>query len=119
MARVDLTIQTVTRGTGIVPSYEAVAAALDAMFLNDGATWLHIKNASGSTANLVFETPITVTSDALAVADATATILTATERLFGPFPPGVYNQVTGDVGRVYVNTDQALSIGAFRLGPAT
>lgn len=119
MPRVDLAIQVTTRD-GIIPSYEAVAAASDAMFLNDGATYLHIKNASGSTANLVFQTPVTVSSDALAVADKTATIETATEKIFGPFATGVYNQPSGaDVGKVYADTDQAITIAAVKLGSAS
>jgi hypothetical protein len=120
MARVDLAIQVTTRD-GIVPSYEAVAAANDAMFLNDGGTWLHVKNASGFTVNVVIETPVTVTSDALAVADKVPTpIANGSEALLGPWPTGTYNQLSGaDVGKVYVNVDQAVTCAATRLGPAT
>jgi hypothetical protein len=116
VARTDLTTQVTTRA-GIVPTYEAVAAADDAMFVNTGVELVHIKNASGSTANLVFETPVTMLSEALAVADATATLATATEKVFGPFPTGVFDQPSGaDVGKVYINTDQAITIAVIKAG---
>lgn len=116
MARVDLTTQVTTRA-GIVPTYTAVAAADDAMFVNTGAEYIHVKNASGSTANLVFQTPATVLSEALAIADATGSLATATEKIFGPFPTAIFNNPSGaDVGKVYIDTDQAISIAVVRVG---
>lgn len=116
MARVDLTTQVTTRA-GIVPTYEAVAAASDAMFVNTGAEYVHIKNASGFTANLVFQTPATVLSEALAIADATGTVANGSEKIFGPFPTAIFNQPSGaDVGKVYIDTDQAISIAVIKQG---
>jgi hypothetical protein len=118
MARVDLTVQVTTRA-GIIPSYEAVAAASDAMCANDGATLFHIKAAAGE-ATLAFITPATVLSEALAIADAAGTVANGSEKLFGPFPPAIFNQPSGaDVGKIYIDTNVAISIAAVRLGSAT
>jgi hypothetical protein len=116
VARTELTVQ-VTSRAGITPNYQAVAAANDAMFLNTSDITLHIKNASGSTANIVFETPATILSDALAVADAVGTVANGAEGVFGPFPAAWFNQASGaDAGKMYVNVDQAVTIYAERQG---
>lgn len=116
MARDEITVQTTTRA-GITPSYQAIAAVNDGMFVNDGEVTLHVKNASGSTASLTFVTPATVLSDALAVADATGSVADGAEKVFGPFPTAWFNQPSGDdIGKVYVDTDQDITVYAEKRG---
>ena len=121
MARTELTVVATSRdGVNGTDNAQAVAAANDAMFINDGATKLYISNASGSTVNIVFETPATVLSEALAIADKTATLVTAKWAIFGPFPPAFYNNPSGaDAGKVYVDVDQNVTCLAFKDGAAT
>jgi hypothetical protein len=121
MARTELTVQTTSRdGVNGTDNGQAVAAANDAMFVNDGATKLYISNASGSTVNIVFETPATVLTEALAIADKTATLATAKWAIFGPFPSSYFNNPTGaDAGKVYVDVDQSVTCLAFKDGPAS
>jgi hypothetical protein len=116
MARTEPTVLVTTRaGVAFVPT--AVAAADDCMFVNTGVELVYVWNASGSTANLVFETPATLLSEALALADATATVGTGAGKLFGPFPTTYFNQPSGaDAGKLYLNTDQAISVLVVRLG---
>ena len=116
MARTDLSVQTTDRD-GIVVSYTEVLAANDCMFPNDGKVEVRVANASGSTANLVFETPATVLSDELAIADKTGTVADGTEKVFGPFPTATFNQPSGaDVGKLYLDTDQTVSVAVVKLG---
>ncbi len=121
MARTELTVQTTSRdGLNVTDNYQAVAAANDAMVVNDGATKIVISNASGSTVNIVFETPVTVLSEALAIADKTATLATGKVGIFGPFPGAYYNNPSGaDAGKLYIDVDQAVSMMAFKDGAAT
>jgi hypothetical protein len=116
MARTEPTVTTTIRGAGILLNPTAVAAADDCMFVNTGQEIVYIGNASGSTANIVFETPATILSDAYAIADYTTTVLTATARFFGPFPTAIFNQTGTDVGKVYLNTDQNITVQVIRLG---
>lgn len=118
MARTSLNILTSTRA-GVNRPLQSVAAADDAMFVNDGDTLIEIYNASGSTANIVFETPATLLSEALAIADAVATIANTETHLFGPFPTAYFNQIGTDAGKVYVNTDVAVSMAAFNKGSSS
>jgi len=121
VARTELTVQATSRdGLNVTNAYQAVAAADDAAVVNDGATKIVISNASGSTVNIVFETPVTVLSEALAIADKTATLATAKVGIFGPFPAAYYNNPSGaDAGKLYIDVDQAVSMVAFRDGSAT
>lgn len=121
MARTSLTVQTTSRdGLNLTDNLAAVLAANDAMFVNDGQTKLVISNASGSTVNIVFETPVTLLSEALAVADKTATLVTGKWAIFGPFPTAYYNNQSGaDAGKLYVDVDQAVSMMAFKDGAAS
>jgi hypothetical protein len=117
MARVSLTTQVSSR-PGTVLSYEAVAAANDAMFVNTGKELVLVKNASGSPVNIVFETPATLLSEGLAIADeACAALADAAEGLYGPFPTATFNQPSGaDVGKVYINVDQNVTIAVVKAG---
>src|SRR3990170_1634405 len=114
MARVDLTLNSFVRSGITDPTGQSVTAANDAMVTNDGKTVLRIVNASGVSATLSFETPGDVTG--LAIADLIpAAQATGTTFWYGPFETGVFNQISADAGKVYVNTDQTVTITAFRL----
>lgn len=109
MARSALTLQTIAK-TGIVPSY--ASANVDGnSFANDGNTVLHVKNGSGSSITVTIQTPGTV--DDLAVAERTVTVANASEKMIGPFPPGIYNQS----GEVYVDYSAVttITVGAFKI----
>lgn len=121
MARTELTVQTTSRaGLNATDTFTAVTAANDAMFVNDGATKLLIANSSGATVNIIFETPVTVLSEALAIADYATTLATAKYAIFGPFPTAYYNNQSGaDAGKLYVDVDQNVVMLAFKDGSVT
>lgn len=111
MADVTLTVYDVLRaGRSITDNDTTVATANDYYFPNDGKTILHVANASGSTLTLTIETPNTV--DGMAISDKTATLATAKSSVFGPYPPGIYNDENGNVHATF---DQIVDIIALRV----
>ena len=104
MARTDLTVQVAAR-TGLTPAWVAPNVAGN-MFLNDGKTFLEVKNASGS--------PITVTLNIPALVDGAAVVAptvsipaTTGDKIIGPFPANIYNQSDG---KVYVDFSAQTSV---------
>lgn len=93
----QLTIQTIAT-TGLNPTYSAAAGGGDA-FLNDGATYLHVKNGGGSSIN------VTVNSvsacDQGFDHDLVVAVPNAGERIIGPFPTGRWNDTSGNVNVTY------------------
>jgi hypothetical protein len=57
--------------------------------VNDGRTFLHVKNGDSSQHTLTFTTPREVAG--LAVADPAVDVAASGEKFIGPFPPGVFN----------------------------
>jgi len=105
MARTNIPIRQITR-TGEDPATNETTpdAADDAMFLNDGKTWIKARNAGAGSHIVTVVTPKTVAG--LAVADLTVTVPAAATRDIGPFPPADFNQQSGaDEDKVYVNVD--------------
>lgn len=91
----------------------AAVAANDAEFINDGRTILCVLSASDAT-EITFITPVTV--DGQAVHDPVMTVAIHATRvsMFGPFPPGIYNNSDGDI-EVDIDQDTGVTWGAFRL----
>lgn len=112
MARTDLTPQQIGR-TGLAPSYVSADGANQNAFLNDGRTFLHVKNGGGSSITVTIDTPITV-DGVLAVGNLAVGVTNGQERIIGPFPPNIYNQTDG---KVYVDWSAVTSVtvAAFRL----
>lgn len=92
-----ITVQEVGRA-GIAPSYVAAAGGGDT-FANDGRTMLHIKNGGGGSITLTVVTQATV--DGKAVADDAISVPNGAERMVGPFPPAIYNDVNQQVALTY------------------
>lgn len=95
MSRHDVTVQTISRA-GITPTYEAVHADLQHAFVNDGRTFLQVKNVNAATRTATLKIASTV--DGQAVTAPVVTIPATTgDKLIGPFPKSVYNQADGKV----------------------
>jgi hypothetical protein len=78
---------------GLTPSWGA--ANTDGYAIpGDGRTFCEVKNVNGAGINVIVDIPVTV--DGLAVTDKTVAVaLTVGDKMIGPFPPALYNQVTG------------------------
>lgn len=92
-----LTVQTLTL-TGVAPTYNAAAAGGDT-FVNNGKTFLHVKNTGAST---------TVTVDSVTACnqgsdhDSVTTVPATTgDRMIGPFEMSRFNSGTGTAAITY------------------
>lgn len=111
MADVTLTVYDAARaGLDLTGNKTTIVTDNDYYFHNNGKTLLHVANATGSTVTVTIVTPNTV--DGLAITDRTATLATAKQGVFGPFPPGIYNDSDA---LVHVTFDQTVDVTAFRL----
>ena len=110
MARGVLTVQQIARA-GLVPAYVA-GDALGHEFLNDGKTFVHVKNGSASPITVTIPTPGQV--DGLDVAERTVSVAATSEKIIGPFPTTTYNQ-SGN--KVYVDLSAVVTVtlGAFKI----
>lgn len=96
-----LTTRVVTRtGNGVLLGAAAASGGGDT-FTNDGNTFLYVKNGSGGSITVTVAIPYTV--DNVAVSTGKALVVAAgEERLFGPFPTGIYTDPnTGNVSLTY------------------
>jgi hypothetical protein len=110
MPRSDLTVQQIAR-TGIVPSY-AAANALGNSIPNDGQVFVHIKNGAGAPINVTVLVPALV--DSMAITARVVAVANGSEKMIGPFPPGIFNQPDG---KVYVDysSETTITVAAIRL----
>lgn len=93
MPRTALPIQQISRA-GLTPTYVAANADGHAVHNAGVGEFVHVKTgATGCTITAI--TPGTVSG--LAIADSPVVIPASSERMIGPFPPGLFNQSTGEV----------------------
>lgn len=93
MARTALTVgQMVPGGLDMSPT----AANVDGhSFVNDGNTFLYIKNADVSPVTITIQTPAQV--GGLDIAEVSDALAASGEALYGPFPTHIFNQADGTV----------------------
>jgi hypothetical protein len=63
---------------------------------NNGKTFLHVKNTGGTACVVTINAPGTIAGHALAAGTVTVPITTG-DKLIGPFPSAVYDDVNHDV----------------------
>lgn len=80
--------------TGVEPTYTGSLSVSDVyQFVNDGKTFIHVKNGGGSPDLVTIVSQIS--EDGLAVADRTVNVPAGEERMIGPLLPHVYNDGDG------------------------
>jgi hypothetical protein len=91
-----LSVQDLT-AAGLNATYNSAGAG--DQFTNDGATFLHVKNGSGSSVTVTLTAQKTSIDDStygvLTISDATVSVPGSGDRFFGPFPPAVFNDANG------------------------
>lgn len=115
MPRTALAIQDVVIG-GLNPVF--TAANVDGHSVPaTGRHFVYVKNAGASPITVTVPTPATLAGRA--VADDTATVPNASERIIGPFKGNLHGQVAGgvDAGLAYIDFSAVTSVtcAAFRL----
>lgn len=113
MAESRLSVEDVSR-TGLAATYNAVDGVDTFLVRNDGRVMLHFKNTDGSAETITVQTPKTV--NGLAVAELTVTIPATTgDKMVGPFPPGTFNDSSGDL-KFTASNGTATTCAVVRLG---
>lgn len=112
MSDINVTVYPATRAVATAPNYtdnKTTAAAGNNYYIpNTGRLYLIL--AAATTANVTVETPNTV--DGNAIADLVLALADTKVRVFGPFPPGYYND---SQGRLKVTVSANTSLLAVRM----
>lgn len=95
MAFTQLALQTISR-TGIVPSFTAAPAGGSALDNTTGRVFLYVKNGGASPITVTIGSAKTI--DGRTLAAPTVTVANAAEKIIGPFPKSLYNEVEPDTG---------------------
>ncbi len=106
-----LTPQAINFTTGITPTFVAAAAGGNS-FINDGATFIEVKNAAGATVNVTVTVSYPTVGGGLVIANPSYTIAATTgDHMIGPFDRAYFGSP------VYVDYSAVLSVtvGAFKL----
>lgn len=96
----------------IIPSYSAVAAS--DTFVPDSQTFLHVKNAGGSSDTVV----VAVAAGdppGLTISDNSNAVANATEGMIGPFPAQFFADPTTGLATVTHTFTTSVTAGVFRL----
>ena len=98
-------------GVNVESAYAAAASSQE--FVNDGRTFIHIKNASGAPITATLTTAGTVQGHA--IADTIVTVgATTGEQMAGPFDRSLYNAADGNIDITWSATS-SVTIGVFKL----
>lgn len=100
--------------SGLAATYTSsgLLAANTYKFRNDGKVFLHFKKTGAGDCTVTITTP--GTSQGLAIADQTVTVVATTgDKFVGPLPPSLFNDASSDVSFTISDT-VGLSIGVIR-----
>ncbi|WP_337187596.1 hypothetical protein [Phenylobacterium sp.] len=104
---------------GIAPTYNAANSGGDT-FLNDGRTYVHIKNGSGGSLTVTFASVASYTDNALGtitLSNLAVAVPAGAERIVGFFPLARFNDVNGRVSMTYSGVT-SLTVAVVRAGKA-
>lgn len=103
---------------GTTPTYAAASGGGDT-FTNDGRTYAHLKNASGSAITVTFDAVPSYSDNALgdlALADTAVVVPANAEKVVGFFPPARFNNTaTGKVAVTYSGVT-SLTVAVVKVG---
>lgn len=110
MAR--LTVQSLTTA-GLTPTFSAAGSAGDD-FINNGHTFLHIKNSVAATNAAVIASKVSPVPVGLVAINVTVDVSASGERMSGFFNQGAYNDSSGCVQITYT-THTGLTVAAISI----
>lgn len=121
MAFTKLNAQTISRA-GIVPSFTAAPAGGNAIDNSSGRVFLYVKNGGASPITVTIGSAKTI--DGRTLAAPTVTIANAAEKIIGPFPKALYNEVENDTGlteavKIAYSAVTSVTVAALYLPAAT
>lgn len=83
--------------TGATIAFTAASSGLADEFINDGETYLHIKNGAATTNAVVIISQFSPVPKGLAKTNITVSLAGTEERIAGPFLQAAWNDSSGDV----------------------
>lgn len=112
----ELTVQNITQ-SGITPTFSEASATGDVMS-NDGASFIYVKNGSGSSLSITITAQTTAVNieafGQLTASNTVMSIATNSEGIIGPFPTFIFNNSNNQIEISY-NVNEGVTIGGFRL----
>ena len=105
-----ITVQALTTA-GKTPSYMAASSGLSDEFVNNGHTFLFIKNGVAATNSAVITSRVTPVPKGLVAINVTVEVSASGERMSGFFDQDAYNDSSGNVTITYA-THTGLTIAA-------
>lgn len=94
-----LTVQE-TLVTGLEATYDAAANGGDE-FVNNGDTYVHVKNAGGSDRTVTVASQVSPVPEGTQIDDKDVVVQAGEERFIGPFLQSAYNDSSGMVQLTY------------------
>lgn len=107
------TPQSINR-TGLAPAYTAADNTNGETCPNDGLLFLHVKNTGGGACTVSIAIPGLVDGQTVPAKTVVVPITTG-DRMIGPFPPGQYNDSSGNIGVTY-STGTGVTAAYIHLG---
>ncbi len=105
-----LTVQGL-EATGLTFVLSTASSGLADKFLNDGETFLYLKNGDGNAKKVIIASEFSPLPKGLALANTTIDLGATVEKFAGPFEPGIWNDRSAYVNLTYT-THTAISIAA-------
>jgi hypothetical protein len=90
MADVRLSVENASVN-GLAESYTSVNSSDTYIFNNDGRIIVRVDNQDASDETVTITTPRTL-AGGLTIEDPTVTVGSSSQKIIGPFPPGIYNE---------------------------
>lgn len=106
-----LSTQTISRA-GVTPAYTAVAAS--DTFLPDADTFIHVKNAGGSSDTVAVQV-LAGDPPGLTIADVSVSVPNGQERMIGPFSPQYFADPSTGLATVTHSFQTSVTAGVFKL----
>ena len=104
-----ITIQSLTTA-GLNAAYTAASSGGDE-FINDGHTFIHVKNAVAATNAVIVASKVSPVPKGLVLINCSVDVSVSGDKLAGFFDPGAYNDSSGCVQLTY-STHTGLTIAA-------
>lgn len=98
--------------TGSTFSFESASSGLADKFLNDGETFIYIKNGDGSTKSVIITSELSPLPKGVALSHTTIELAGTAEKIAGPFNPAIWNDSSGYVNLTWA-THTAMTIAVF------
>lgn len=108
-----LSSQSITRA-GATPSYAAAAGGGD-RFTPGARTFLHVKNAGGSSITVTVSAQGRTAIPNVSITDLAVSVTNGQERMIGPLPADIFGDQTDGLGDITYSGVTTVTIGVFDL----